>query len=366
MKCLVKFSLIAAALLFTRPLLAQVDVPQIPWDENSDFLKWPEHLNIGEPAGVAINSKGHVFVYTRSGSVNMSLSTSRPFIRGGARLFEFDQNGKYVREMGQETYGFVFAERVRVDPQDNIWAIDSGSNMLIKFDPQGHILMTFGRKPESIEVPTPPENAPMPQLPPGAPLPFGGRGYGAGVLGDNFNRPTDVAWDADGNIFISDGHGGNTNARIAKFDKDGRFIKTWGSKGKEHSQFDTPHAIAIDAKGNVYVADRSNKRIQIFDNDGNFKTAWYHVGQPFSLCITQGPHQYLYSVNGNFPGDFVNGGDIYKMELDGTILGKFGKPGKAPKEFGTVHSIDCRTENELYAGEILNWRVDKINLHPEK
>jgi DNA-binding beta-propeller fold protein YncE len=349
------------ALLWATSLFAQGSIPEISYDTNSTFLKWPERVYLGEPAGVAVDSKRHVWIYTRTGSVNLSSGTSRTFARGGARLFEFDQNGNFVREIGQDLYGFVFAERVRIDPQDNIWVVDSGSNMVIKFDPQGRVLMTFGRKPEAVTVPAmPPESEP--QLPPGAPVPFGGRGFGAGSLGDNFNRPSDVAWDAAGDIFIADGHGGLSNARIAKFDKDGRFIKTWGSKGAEPGQFDTPHAIAVDARGSVYVGDRGNKRIQVFDNDGNFKTEYRNVGSPFAICITPGPHQYLYSSNSNFPGNFDNG-EIYKMELDGTILGKFGAAGKGTKEFGTVHTIDCRSENEVYVGEILNWRVQRVTLH---
>jgi hypothetical protein len=310
---------------------------------------------------VAHNSKGHTFIFTRTGSVNVSTGTSRTFVRGGARLFEFDQDGKFVREIGQGLYGFVFAENVRVDSQDNIWTVDSGSNMVIKFDTQGRVAMTFGRKPEAVTIPAmPPESEPV--QPPGAPAPFGGRGPGAGALGDNFGRPADVAWDSAGNIFVADGHGTTGNARIAKFDKDGRFIKTWGSRGTAAGQFNTPHAIAVDAKGNVYVADRGNKRIQVFDNDGNFKSEYRGIGAPLAMCITPGAHQYLYASNSNDSGNFENG-EIYKLELDGTVIGKFGSAGKGPKEFGTVHALDCRSENEIYAGELLNWRVQRVTLH---
>ena len=192
---------------------------------------------------------------------------------------------------------------------------------------------------------------------------FGGRGPGAGVLGDNFGSPADVAWDAAGNIFVADGHGSAGNARIAKFDKDGRFVKTWGSFGSGEGQFNTPHAIAVDAKGTVYVADRGNKRIQVFDNDGNFKTQYTGIGSPMAMCITPGPHQYLYASNSNDAGNYDNG-EIYKLELDGTVVGKFGSAGKGPKQFGMVHAMDCQSENELYVGEVLNWRVQRVTLHP--
>ena len=183
---------------------------------------------------------------------------------------------------------------------------------------------------------------------------------GQGIAGDNFNRPTDIAWDAAGNIFVSDAY---TNARIVKLDKSGRFIKTWGSKGAGQGQFDMPNSIAVDAQGNVYVADLGNRRIQVFDNDGNFKTQFGDVGAPWTICISPGAHQYLYSSNSN-PPDSMDNGEIYKMELNGKILGKFGTAGKLAKEFGTVNEIDCRNPNVLYAGELTNWRVQRLTLHP--
>jgi DNA-binding beta-propeller fold protein YncE len=338
-------SLNAAPLVFAGLLLAQGSVPEIPYDSAPNLLKLPEHLHLGEAVGVATNSRGHIFVYTRTGSTNATTGASRVFTHGGARLFEFAADGKFLREIGQGLYGFTFAHVVRVDPQDNIWAVDEGSSILIKFNPEGRVIMTMGRKPEAVAVPE--REGPAP------------RG-GAGVAGDTFNRPTDVAWDAEGNIFVADGYG---NSRVAKFDRNGHFVKSWGSRGTEPGQFNTPHSIATDAQGNVYVGDRGNKRIQVFDNSGNFKTAYTHVGAPWAVCITPGAHQYLYSSNSNGTGDMENG-EIYKMELDGKVLGKFGSAGKLPKEFGSVHEIDCRNANELYVGEITNWRVQKLALHP--
>jgi DNA-binding beta-propeller fold protein YncE len=169
-----------------------------------------------------------------------------------------------------------------------------------------------------------------------------------------------VAWDAAGNIYVADGYG---NARVAKFDKTGKFIKSWGSRGSETGQFNTVHGIAIDAQGNVYVADSGNKRIQVFDGDGAFKTQFQDVGSPAAICITPGSRPYLYSSNSNPPENIDVDGEIYKMELSGKIVGKFGKAGKLPKEFGSVNAISCRNDNELYVGEIGNWRVQKLALH---
>ena len=168
-----------------------------------------------------------------------------------------------------------------------------------------------------------------------------------------------MAWDSAGDIFVADGA---VPSRVAKFDKNGMFIKSWGGKGDAPGQFNVPHSIVVDSKDNVYIADRGNKRIQVFDTDGNLKTQYTNIGSPWALCITSGPHPYLYSSDSN-SNDFDNA-TIYKMELDGTILGKFGAGGKQLKEFGTVHEIDCRKDNEVYVAEITNWRVQKLILHP--
>jgi hypothetical protein len=332
----------AIAILFAGATFAQA--PDIAYDGAPDFLKLPEHIHLGEAAGVATTSKGNILVYTRTGEV-ATVGGSRTFTHGGSRLFEFDSSGKYIREIGQGVYAMMFGQSVRVDPQDNIWVVDRGSDMVLKFNPAGRILMTFSRKPESVTL----ESAGR-----------GGRGgNGAGINGDNFNRPTDVAWDAAGNTFVSYSY---TNARIAKMDKNGRFVKSWGSKGSEQGQFNMPNSLAVDAQGNVYVADLGNKRIQVFDNDGKFKSQIVNIGSPTAICISPGAHQYLYSSNSN-PTDSMENGEIYKLELDGKIVGKFGRAGKLAKEFGTVNEIDCRNPNTLYVGELTNWRVQKITLH---
>ena len=359
----------AIGLLLPGLLSAQWAVPEIPFDSVPNFLKLTDKIPLGEAVGVATDSKKNVYVYTRTGSSFVSEGTSRAFESGGSRLFEFDQNGTFIREIGHNAYGFTFAHAVRIDPEDNIWVVDEGSNMIIKFNPQGRIVMTMGRKAENIRIPAGPA-APAPG-PPGMMGGGPGRGganananaapppVGAGAATDVFNRPTDVAWDAAGNIFISDGYG---NSRVAKFDKEGRFIKSWGSRGNAPGQFNTPHSIAADAEGNVYVGDRGNRRIQVFNNDGEFKTQYLNVGAPWAICISPGAHQYLFSSNSSGTGDMENG-EIYKMELNGKIIGKFGTAGKLLKEFGSTHELDCRSPNEIVVGEITNWRVQKLTLH---
>jgi len=327
-------------------------VPDIAFDSAANPLTLPDDIYLGEVGGVAANSKGEIFVYTRTGHPTISLGSSRAFAHGGSRLFQFDRTGKFMREIGQESYGFLFAQQVRIDPQDNIWIVDQMSGYVMKLDPTGHVQMLLGRKPEAVPVPAA-----------GARGGGGARGGalpGAGSQSDVFNRPTDVAWDTAGNIFVADGIG---NARIAKFNSKGVFIKSWGSTGNGPGLFGSVLAIAVDARGNVYAADGGNKRLQVFDNDGTFKTQFTNVGTPAALCITPGPNQFLYISNSNPPEDFDIAGEIYKMKLDGTVVGKFGRAGKVLKEFGSVNSIDCRSENNLLVGEVANMRVQKLTLH---
>jgi len=336
-------ALLAAALIAGVPVLAQGDAPEIRYDAAANALQLPAGLYLGEVGGVATNSHGDIFVYTRTGHPTVSIGTARPFAHGGSRLFEFDPSGKFMREIGKDSYGFMFAAQVRIDPNDNIWVVDQMSSMVIEFDPQGRLLMLLGRKAENVNVPTRPT-----------------KGDSSGRPTDLFERPTDVAWDSAGNIFVADGLG---NARIAKFTRDGRFVKSWGKKGTATGEFANVRSIAVDAQGNVYAADGGNKRVQVFDSDGNFKTAFTNVGNAQALCMTKGPNQFLYVSNSNPPDDLDRDGEIYKMRLDGTMVGKFGKAGKLPKEFGTVNAIDCRNENTLYVGEIGNLRVQKLTLH---
>jgi DNA-binding beta-propeller fold protein YncE len=337
-----KQALLAAAVIAGAPLYAQ-NAPEIKFDSVPNALQLPAGTYLGEVAGVATNSKGNIFVYTRTGHPTITIGTARPFAHGGSRLFEFGPTGNYIREIGKDSYGFMFAGQVRVDPADNIWVVDQMTEMVMKFSPQGRVLMLLGRKAENVSVPArEPKND------------------GAGRPQDLFSRPTDVAWDAAGNIFVADGLG---NARIAKFDKDGKFIKSWGKRGTANGEFSVIRSIAVDAQGNVYASDTGNKRVQVFDNDGNFKTAFSNIEGPAALCISKGASPFLYVSNTNSPTDIDHNGEIFKMQLDGTVVGKFGKAGKLPKEFGTTAAIDCRNANTLYVGEVGNLRVQKLMLH---
>ena len=250
------YTLLTATMVTAMPLSAQNAVPVLNFDSVPTPLVLPDDIYLGEVGGVATNSRGDIFVYTRTGHPTLSMGTARPFAHGGSRLFQFDRNGKFTREIGQGLYGFLFAAQVRVDPQDNLWVVDEMSAMVMKFDLQGHIALLLGRKAEAIQ------NPPRAGGPGGGGEGGGGRGGGApgaGAQQDVFNRPTDVAWDAQGNIFVADGRG---NARVAKFSKDGVFVKSWGQKGTAPGQFKGHQDVALDASGNIYVTDSVNARIQ--------------------------------------------------------------------------------------------------------
>ena len=337
----------------------QASVPEIPYQSVPNFLKLPTGMYLGEACGVAVNSKGHVFVFSRGNT------TGPAYGAAAAQLLEFGADGRYIREIGHNLYAWSFAHTLKVDAHDNIWATDKGSDMVIKFNPEGRVAMVFGRKQEAADEHTGPLAHPKPPLPP---------------VDGMFRQVTDVAWDAAGNAYISDGY---INSRVAKVDKNGNWLMSWGEPGDGPGQFNTPHSIAVDASGNVYVADRGNRRIQVFDGDGKFlrqitidvpapanarpaigrkptsTTGTMAPGAPWAICITPGPHQVLYSSD-------AFSGRIYKLSLDGKVLGMLGESGKQLKQFGWIHEIACPSENELYVAELLNWRVQKLILQPTR
>jgi DNA-binding beta-propeller fold protein YncE len=338
-----------SGLLFAQP------VPEISYQSVPDFLKLPKDIYFGEVAGVAVNSKGHIFVFSRGGTSGAAYGSA------AAQLLEFDADGNFIREIGHHLYAWSFAHSVKIDARDNIWVADKGSDMVVKFNPEGRVSMVFGRKQEASDEGTGPLRHPKTPLPP---------------VDGMFRQVTDMAWDADGNAYISDGY---INSRVAKIDKDGNWLKSWGEPGGGPGQFNTPHSIAVDAQGRVYVADRGNRRIQVFDSEGTFlrqitidvpagpnarpaignkpnaTTGAMAPGAPWAICITPPPNQMLFSSDG-YPGR------IYKLSLDGKVVGVLGESGKQLKKFGWIHEIACPSETDLYVAELLNWRVQKLIL----
>ena len=307
--------------------------PQLQIAEEVLNLAVPGHT-IGEAVGVAKDSKGHLYVFTRSGNAGPAKGSA------ASQLFEFDQNLKFVKQWGPDNYAASFAHTVRVDKQDNVWMTDEGANMIVKFNPQGQVTMVLGRKTEAIDY--------LER--------FTERGekdeerFPAGNAG-TFNRPTDVTWDTQGNIFVSDGY---NNSRVAKLTKDGKWVKALGTRGAGPNQFNTVHAITSDAKGNIYVADRGNRRIQVFDPDLNPQKIFTNVGAPWSLCVSPGATQYLFSGDGN--------GKLYKLDLSGNLVG-WAQTSEGHGQSGClIHELHCESENVIYKGDCSTWTVEKITI----
>lgn len=347
-------------LLLAAPVFAQqpqnLDVPEIPFVSEPNFLKYPPDMNLGEVLGVAVNSKGHLMVLNHPGS-----ATSGPLYGNATtQLLEFDRDGNFVREVGRGVYGLGYGHSVRYDLDDNLWVVDKGTNCVIKFDPAGYVVMNLGRRPEGYEKH---EEWDWSK---GAPRHVDGY----------FNGPTDVGWDPEGNIYVSDGY---VNSRIAKFDKHGNWLESWGSRGSDAGQLRLPHNMGVDRQGNVYVADRGNRRIQVFDSHGKVqrmillnvpydKSRQPVLGNPnpnppdetapWTICISNGPTQYLWTSD-------VEPGRIYKIALDGKILGVLGESGRQLGQFNWVHAIAAPSDNVLYVADMNNWRVQKLILNPE-
>src|SRR6202030_794919 len=263
-----KACLLAFFALLAAPSFAQQSVPDIPFESVPDFFKLPAGMNFGEVPGVAVDSKGNIYVFTRSNSAG-----GPAFGAAAAQLFEFGPKGEFLREIGKGLYAWSEAHSVRIDKDDNIWAIDKGSDMIIKFNQAGHVVWVFGRKAESADGAKPWEHVNPPLAP----------------IDGMFRQPTDVTWDSAGNIYITDGY---VNSRVAKYDKNGDWVKSWGQRGTAPGQFNLPHAIAIDSRDNIYVGDRTNRRIQVFDTEGKFL-------RMFTIDVPPVPG--TRAVNGNTP-----------------------------------------------------------------
>jgi DNA-binding beta-propeller fold protein YncE len=317
-----------------KQLALEKPTPQLQITEEVLKLVVPGHT-IGEAVGVAKNSVGHLFVFTRSGAGGNAFGST------ASQLFEFDRNLNFVKQWGPDNYAAAFAHTVRIDKDDNVWMTDEGANMIVKFHPDGTVAMVLGRKPEAVDWL---EH-------------YIQRGekdeerYTEGRPG-TFGRPTDVTWDTEGNIFVSDGY---NNSRVAKIDKNGNWVKSVGTRGSGPQQFRTVHGITSDAQGNIYVADRGNFRVQVFDHDLNPLRIIDTVGAPWTLCTSPGEPQYMFSGDGN--------GKIYKTDLQGKLLG-WAQTGLNHGQTGClVHELHCESDTVLYKGDCSTWTVEKITIH---
>jgi DNA-binding beta-propeller fold protein YncE len=275
-------------------------IPNLNYEAVSDFFQLPPGEHFVEAAGVAVNSKGHIYV----------------FHRGKHPLMEFDAFGKFIRSIADDL--FVSAHTVRVDTDDNIWTTDVGAHLVLKLSPDGRVLLSLGR------MRTPGDDV------------------------GHFNQPTDVAFDRDGNIYVADGEG---NSRVLKFNKFGNPLLGWGMKGGGPGQFDLPHSIAVDGD-QVYVGDRENARIQVFDLTGHYLREW-KLGHPFGLFVT--PDHFVYMSD-------AIAGRILKINPEGKAVGVLEGPPPDKGRHFDPHSLAVDKDNSLFTAEVTPWRVQKFRM----
>ena len=285
-----------AAAQDTNAAAFQQPVPELGYRVVADFFHQPDGMTMGEASGVALNSKGHIFLFQRATPM----------------LSEYDEHGTYLRSIGEGL--FTHPHGLRIDGEDNLWTTDDGSHVVLKLSPAGRVLLVLGRKNVAAE---------------------------SDWL---FNQPTDVAFAKNGDIYVSDGYG---NSRVVKFDREGKFLKAWGTYGTGPGEFNLPHSVAVDREGNVYVGDRENKRIQIFDADGKFLKEWDGIGYPYGLFITADQHVWM--IDGGYDR-------IVELDQNGKILGALGEPGHAPGQFAWGHFLAIGKDGKIYAADVLNWR----------
>jgi DNA-binding beta-propeller fold protein YncE len=271
-----------------------------------DGLNLPPNMNFGSVSGVAIDSRGHIFILHR----------------GPNPLMEFGAEGQFVRALGDGL--FDRPHGLRIDAEDNIWTTDVAGHVVYKFNQAGRIQMVLGvrRRP--------------------------GEWHDFGHL-RLFNEPNDVAVAANGDLFVLQGHGKGPS-QLLKFDRDGNFIAAFGRQGTAPGEFDLPHAIVIDPAGRLHIADRNNARIQVLDASGQFLRQSRHPGTPCGLSL--GPDGLLYLAHGHT-------GLVKRLDLEGNVLGECGGQGKTPGRFGEAHYIAVSARSEVYVTDTLNWRVQK-------
>ena len=271
-------------------------VPELGFRPLPGFFKLPPDAHVGEASAVALDSKGHIFLFQRAAPM----------------LAEYDASGAFVRRLGDGL--FTHPHGLRIDRDDHLWATDDESHVVLELDHDGRVLLVLGKK-------------------------------GRGAEGDwLFNAPADVGFGSDGSIYVADGYG---NSRIVKFDRDGRYLTAWGRYGKAPGEFNLPHTVVVDRQDRVYVGDRENRRIQIFDANGKFLQQWPDVGYPYGLFLDGDDHVWM--ADGGFDR-------IVEFDANGAILGAYGEPGHAPGQFAWAHFLALGADHRLYVADVLNWR----------
>jgi poly(3-hydroxybutyrate) depolymerase/DNA-binding beta-propeller fold protein YncE len=265
--------------------------------------KLPSEIKLGAVSAVATDAKDNVFVAHRA---------AKP-------ILVFDRDGKFLRSWGDDH--LKTPHGLRIDPDGNVWVTDIGLHQVMKFDPDGKVLLTLGKKGE------------------------------AGATVDQFDRPTDVAFAPNGDFSITDGYG---NSRVLKYARDGKLIQQWGVKGTGEGEFNLPHAICRDAKGNLLVGDRENNRVQVFDSEGKFLKQWNESGAPYGLCLAG---ERLFVADGR-------AGWVKVLGPDGKVIGRLGEKGTQPGQFDMPHMLCLDSRGDLYVAEVNNKRIQKFTIAP--
>jgi len=257
----------------------------------------PACWKFGRVSAVATDSRGEVYVFQRGKKADP--------------LIVFDSKGRYLRSWGKGMFGNPHG--LRVDRSGNVWVTDNGDHQVMKFTRDGKLLMTLGIKGK------------------------------AGTDAKTFNRPTDIAFTPSGDFYVSDGYG---NSRVVKFNKDGKFLLTWGKRGTGPGEFNIPHSVAVDSKGRVYVSDRENNRIQIFDPNGHFIKQWTHLGATQNIFITPQDQMWIITHRNNIENITYDtlAGRIMHIDLEtGRILGAMESPG---------HWITVSAAGDIFIGSL--------------
>jgi DNA-binding beta-propeller fold protein YncE len=272
-----------------------------PIDFRADpsFVKLPDSVTLGACSGVAANSKGRVYL----------------FHRGKQPIICLDSNGKFLHSWGDDTIGK--AHGLRIDRDDNVWVTDISNHQVLKFSPDGKLLLALGRAGSA----------------------------GDGI--DEFDQPTDVAFGPQGEIYVSDGYGNN---RIVKLTPNGGFLTQWGEAGNGPGQFNVPHAIVVARNGHVVVGDRENDRVQVFEDSGKLVAVWPGVA-PFGLAYDGQGHLFVADGRAN---------KVLQLDDHGKVVRSWGQEGAEPGQFQLPHMLAADALGNLYVGEIKGERFQKL------
>ncbi|MDR1989922.1 MAG: peptidyl-alpha-hydroxyglycine alpha-amidating lyase family protein [Acidobacteriaceae bacterium] len=285
------------------------NVPPLGYHAIENGVTLPAGITLGASSGVAFDAQGHLWVLNR----------------GPHPIIEFDQQGRFMRSMGEGLYSR--GHGLRIAPDGNIWTTDVQGHTVMKMSPTGELLLTLGTR--------------------GKP---GSWDEAAGT--HLFFEPADIAFAPNGDLFVVQGHG-RGEGRVLRFDSAGTFITSWGGKGTAPGQFDQPHSILI-VNNQVLVADRENRRVQIFDMNGTFLKAWAFKGLPCGLLM--GPDQQLYLATGF-------SGQILRLNAGGQPVAMMGQPGPGPAlgEFGEAHYMAIAPDGDIYVADTINAVLHRVS-----